>query len=387
MNPTYDIAAYYWPAYHDEPRWRLFMPEGEGEWQIIRNATPKLDGHIQPRVPTWGYTDEADPAVMEQKIEAAVDHGVNVFIFDWYWYENQPFLEEALNRGFLGANNNDKMRFYVMWANHDAPTSWDIERSHEYETIWPGAVDRETFDTATDRLIERYFGHPSYYTIDGKPVFSIYELGTLIEGLGGMEATRDALDSLRARVCEAGFPGLHIQAMLWGNIPKSMSMVPGDETPTQEKTISALGIDSLTNYQWCHYADTNKGDYKDWGEDAIASWKKWAEEFSVPFFPHVAVGWDTNPRFKAFMENTITGGTPDKFREFLSTAMDFVDAGKLTPPLITVNSWNEWSEGSYLEPDTTHGMGYLEAVRDAVAERTTPKKTEGSNQPYAGDGK
>jgi hypothetical protein len=159
--------------------------------------------------------------------------------------------------------------------------------------------------------------------------------------------------------------------MLWGNIPRSMSLVPGDKTPTQEKTINALGIDSLTNYQWCHYADTNKGDYKDWGLEAIASWKKWAGEFSVPFFPHVSVGWDNNPRFKAFMENTIADATPDLFGEFLRRAMAFVDEGELSPRLVTVNSWNEWSEGSYLEPDTTYGMGYLEAVRDAVAERTT----------------
>ena len=35
--------------------------------------------------------------------------------------------------------------------------------------------------------------------------------------------------------------------------------------------------------------------------------------------------------------------------------------------ILNINSWNEWTEGSYLEPDTTNGMAYLEAVRDVFA--------------------
>lgn len=365
MSQSYDIAAYYWPAYHDEPRWRRFMPEGEGEWQTIRRARPKFPGHWQPRVPLWGYGDEADPEVMAQKIAAAASHGVNVFIFDWYWYENQPFLEEALSRGFLGAKNNDQCRFYVMWANHDASTLWDLDASHEYQLVWPGAVDRAAFEAATNRLIARFFGHPSYYCIEGKPVLSIYEIGTLIKGLGGLEATRAALDGLRERVRQAGFPGLHLQAILWGNIPASLSMVPGDRTQTQDHTLRQLGFDSLTNYQWCHYVRPH-GPYAPWGETAVAAWAKWAGEFSLPFYPHVSVGWDTNPRFKEALQDLVTGSTPELFAGFLRRAMRFVAEGNLSPRLITVNSWNEWSESSYLEPDTVYGMQYLEAVREAL---------------------
>ena len=32
------------------------------------------------------------------------------------------------------------------------------------------------------------------------------------------------------------------------------------------------------------------------------------------------------------------------------------------PKLITINSWNEWTEGGYLEPDEQFGYGFLNAV-------------------------
>ena len=41
---------------------------------------------------------------MEMEIDAAVSHGVNVFIYDRYWYDRRPFLECCLDDGFLGAN-------------------------------------------------------------------------------------------------------------------------------------------------------------------------------------------------------------------------------------------------------------------------------------------
>ena len=71
--------------------------------------------------------------------------GDNVFIYDWYWYDDRPFLENCLNDGYLKARNNDKVKFYIMWANHDANTLWDRRISHQETTIWEGKVTKEQF--------------------------------------------------------------------------------------------------------------------------------------------------------------------------------------------------------------------------------------------------
>src|SRR5699024_10846299 len=118
----------------------------------------KFPGHQWPRKPLWGYVNEADPYVMEMEIQAAVDHGVNVFIYDWYWYDRRPFLENCLNDGFLKAKNNGQMKFYLMWANHDAVSLWDKRTSDDLGAlIWDGGVDFAEFQRAMRRVIEKYF--------------------------------------------------------------------------------------------------------------------------------------------------------------------------------------------------------------------------------------
>jgi len=37
------------------------------------------------------------------------------------------------------------------------------------------------------------------------------------------------------------------------------------------------------------------------------------------------------------------------------------------PRILNINCWNEWTEGSHLEPDTKTGMKYLEAINNAMA--------------------
>ena len=37
---------------------------------------------------------------------------------------------------------------------------------------------------------------------------------------------------------------------------------------------------------------------------------------------------------------------------------------KSTAKFLTIHSWNEWTEGAYLEPDDKNGYAFLEAVKE-----------------------
>ena len=359
----YDVAAYIWPAYTgDEPRTRIFWPEGMGEWQSVKSAQAKFPGHDWPRRPLWGYVNEADPRVMDMQCRAALDHGVNVFIYDWYWYDGRPFLENCLNDGFLKCDASKDMRFYLMWANHDAVSLWDKRTSDTVNTvIWEGGVDLNRFKAAMRRVIDRYFHLENYYTIDDKPVFMIYDIPALARGLGGPERLREAVEWLRGECVRAGLPGLHLQFVMWSDRATNLSGVDGGKAIPAEE-FSSLGFDSCPHYQFVHFTNIDRA-YPDVLEDVKKEYARLDGRFGFPYFPHVSLGWDNNPRFNSFRPGVLRDCTPENIEKALRAAKDYADRHPLQPKLITINSWNEWTESSYLEPDDLHGYGYLEAVR------------------------
>ncbi len=383
MERKYDVAAYVWPSFTgDEFRTRIFWPEGYGEWETIRTAKPKFEGHEWPRKPLWGFVNEADRYVMEMQINAAVDHHVNVFIYDWYWYDGRPFLENCLNNGFLKAGNNDRMKFYIMWANHDVAYSWDRRISDVKDMdhgnsgyLYTGQVDRSRFEEIGKRLIERYFSHPSYYRIDGKPLFMIFTLPVLVEGLGGIRNTKEALEWLRAECVKAGLGGLHLQ-MNFHSVCYGIKGEDGRFIRIKD-LIKYLGFDSATNYQMIDIVKREDKDYAEAVEEAKDAWERLDKETEgIPYFPQVSVGWDDNPRFQDVRHPILSHSTPEKFAKGLANAKAFLDARPDQVPLVTINSWNEWTEASYLEPDDIHGYGMLEAVRRVFGDPNQDKGRE-----------
>ena len=358
VQSDYHVCAFIWPSCHDDSLGRTNWEQGIGEWEVIQKGDPRFPGHYQPKQPLWGYEMDNDPVVVEKWIQTALEYGVNTFIYDWYWFDHYPYLESALNDGFLKAPSNQKMEFFIMWANHDVMHNYgNYHKWGEDESLlWTGDIDPADFPKIVDRVINQYFVLPNYTKIDGCPVFAIFSTDLFVKSFGTEEKALEAMEYMRSEVRKVGFPDMHYM------------MMDGGGFPLNEKNMKRVDKRMfLKPDSWALY---NMGgfdpDYMKHGQTSIDFRQAWDGYLDIPVVPTVSIGWDDTPRFPAKGENDVTrfNHSPEAFKSFLLEAKKYADEHPEQPKFVMINAWNEWVEGSYLLPDRYWGYQWLEAVRD-----------------------
>lgn len=374
-RPT--ICAYYFPNWHVDERNEKIHGKNWTEWRAVQYATSRFPGHEQPKVPLWGYDDEADPADMARKIKTAADYGIDAFIFDWYYFFDGSYRERCIRDGFLGAPNCRDLKFALMWANHDPIYAHPGSYLKPRETLWSGDVNPETFLKCTEHCIKNYLSQPNYLRVNDGLYFSFFRPRAIVEQLGGEHVARLLFDDFRFRVEKAGLGKLTLDA----NIDNSGGISDPDET---NRFLAAVGFDSGSDYGWgCRsHLDFPALDYGVWMERAKDEARNRTLALKVPYNPVVPQGWDSSPRtVQSDMYDkddypfgvVITGNTPARFEAALRRTADFMAIAEATGDMIHLSCWNEWTEGAYLEPDTQYQYGYLEAVRAVFGIRSRPE--------------
>ena len=361
MRP--EVVAIYYPHWHNYDHGSSWKGEGWTEWEGLKAAVPRFPGHHQPLKPTWGYFDESDPKWAAKEIDLAADHGIDVFLYDWYWASGVRCMEEALEQGFLKAPNRSRMKFALMWANHDRRDQFCPEFGKP-RTVWlPSRHSPRDLRRVVDYGIEHYFREPNYWRTQGGLFFSIYQATRFVEELGGPQETRALLGKMNDRLHEAGLPSMHWNGMV------------GD--PKSAAVLKDAGFQSTSRYGM-HEATVQPDGTKRY-EDVMESHRKhWNKMLAGPLvdLPIVAKGWDSTPRCRKDVPwpfprdeypytPVVVGNTPERFEQMLREAAAHVQRDPRHPFAVVINAWNEWTEGGFLLPEEKEGTTYVEAIRRA----------------------
>lgn len=357
-----ELVAIYFPGYHQDDHYDSWFGEGWNEWRLLQEAPARFPGHRIWKS-AWGAFDEADPKWMEKQISLAADHGIDVFLFDWYWYSGVKILHRPLEQGFLHAANRNRLKFALMWANHDWRNYFPAPQKNEAALLLPSRTSEHDFSRLIDHCATSYFLHTNYWRVEGALYFGVFETDKLIQQLGGPVGTKRALDAARQRTRSAGLGSIHFAAF--------------HSAPEAIQGLHDSGFDSITTYNITGSGKASLPErpldsYTDVVNAHVDFWKR-LDTGVLPYFPVLTVGWDCTPRWErntpwppsrhAYPYGTVViSNSPPEFARLCKLASQRVRESHLKPTAILVNAWNEWTEGSALLPEVTHQTGFLEAL-------------------------
>ena len=376
-----EVFAIYFPNYHRYPHNDAWYGEGWTEWELVKRTEPRFEGHHQPKMPSWGYFNEADPKWAAREIDLAADHGITGFLVDWYWYNGVQLMQEQLEQGFLCAPNRDRLKFALMWANHSWRDNFPaaVDKTSEQMNCWlPAQHSLADMERVADYCVEHYFFQPNYWKIEGKPYFSFFAFDALKQELGGIQGIRQGLEAFNVRVCAAGFPGVYFGVNVGSFGGLGMAWDAGGVALAK-----TAGFDSVFGYgiaRTKNSANTPLNlpimEYRDVMEAHEHLWRA-SDGKGLAFFPTVQRGYDCSSRWHPQQklpvpsleypyEPIIVNNTPELYGELCAKACAFLEKSPSQPKILFLNAWNEWTEGSYLLPDTQYGDAYLRALKESL---------------------
>jgi len=345
MNKSIKPIAFYLPQFHAIPENDKWWGKGFTEWTNVRKALPLFPGHYQPRIPAdeVGYYDLLDPTIMEKQIELAKVYGIYGFCFYHYWFNGKKLLEKPIEQ-FLEDKSLD-FNFCLSWANEPWTRRWD---GLETDVLQEQDYGKREDWIKHFNYLSSFFKDERYIKINGKPIILIYRIGHIKNFNRMIRCWRD-------QAAKKAIAGIYVISCLNGF---------GDSYVLHNKDIDAVYEFPPTNNRNITsriIAGAHVLDYDEVTNDLINLRKYHAVQFKGVF-----PGWDNTARRKkgGFV---CLGATPEKFKRYFRTqALNTAREFPAEKQLIFINSWNEWAEGAYLEPDQKFGRGYLEAIKKTL---------------------
>jgi lipopolysaccharide biosynthesis protein len=379
------LIAYYLPQYHVIPENKAWWGEQFTDWLNVKRARPLFEGHYQPRVPlNQNYYDLRNPETIYWQTELARTYGLSGFCHYHYWFDGRQLLEAPTN--FVIANKDIDFPFCLAWINASWARRWNGDSSGNptllRQTYSP---NRGSWMTHFEYLFNAW-SDARHVTVDGKPVFLIYNPHTI-------PRAAEMLELWREEAVARGLRGLHLVAMqrfeflnrsVLAHYDATVDLQPGAAMfiPRRGDAMSSAVVrerflrglpdsvhEILRRIRFRFDSKLRFHDYESLWRRALLD-----QPGTIPVYPGGFVDWDNSPRY-GHGARIVRGASPEAFGQWLGEMVNSLADRPLDSRLVFLNAWNEWAEGAYLEPDERYGFAYLEALRDAVFPRETSDVT------------
>lgn len=349
-HPLVQLIAFYLPQFHPIPENDRWWGEGFTEWTNVTKAVPRFAGHYQPRLPgALGFYDATRADVLRRQAAMAKQYGIAGFCFHHYWFGGRRVLEKPLET--LLANPDIDLPFCVNWANESWTRRWDgLEK-----TVLLQQEHTPEDSLAFAQSLEPLFRDKRYIRIDGRPLLLIYRPGLFPDAKQTVAQWRQYFKS-------RGLGDIYI------------AMVQRQE----DKDPSRYGMDAAVGFPPFYLSagippreDQDKFDprsvciVRDYDTLVDATISEYDRENHT--FPGVVPSWDNEARMPG-QGICFAGSTPLAYGRWLKAAC-IASMRKFAGDerLVFINAWNEWAEGTYLEPDRHFGYAYLAETRRVLS--------------------
>ena len=327
-----------------------------------------------PFEPALGHTYSSDdPKVIAQQINWAADYGVDAFSLEWTTpSEVRGSLEPTIDNSFLKAPNLNRIRWciyddFVLRLDQTHDLGVDINTGIDFNN--PKVYD--TFVADFDHFAQKYFGQPQYLKIDGRPVITLFADWNYQGNLAG--AIKDA----RAAAAKDGYD----------------VYIVGEEMRADKFDAGRVALfDATTSFNFANPGLPDKADmgqqavamdgfYKDW-KSKIQGLKVVGRDDLVGFEPSFGAQEDSRLFAPPSNQIYVPALSKDQVIAMATVARDNAEpVGSLGQKLIWVNTWNDWAEGTTIEPTAdlgpkypagNYGFDFLEVMRQVFGPEVFP---------------
>lgn len=343
--------AFYLPQYHPFKENDEWWGAGFTEWTNVTKAVPQFVGHYQPRLTGGlGYYDLRNKDTIAQQMALARKYGIYGWCIYYYWFDGKTLMEGPLKT--IAENPELNLPFCLCWANENWSRRWDgkendILIAQNYGPDFPRKFISD---------VKKYMRDARYIRIEGRPVLIVYNANQIPD-------LENTLKCWRVYGREADLGELYLLAVDFAlsHESKKSGFDGFIEFPPHSVYNYSMedihGKLSFINGQ----CNSQVYDYQQ-----IVREKRYLSRDMKNYYKGVTLAWDNTAR-KPYAATVYHNYSVAAFREWLKDVTEAtMENRKREERFVFINAWNEWAEGTYLEPDAKYGYANLKAVRDTL---------------------